>query len=202
LPDALFLVEFAFDADFYACRFLSHITNSTSLHEQLFLMQRCERSMSFHVRSLFPSAIPMLAAMSDQAKPQENDALKVPVFEEELSVDIRTLDTGRGVRVHKTVVEQPVTVDELLMREHVDVRRVAVEQVLASGAALPAPRYEGDVLIVPVFEEVLVVEKRMKLKEELHITRTRIEESQPQTVVLKKERVTIERFDESNPLST
>lgn len=158
--------------------------------------------MSFHVRSLFPSAIPMLAAMSDQAKPQENDALKVPVFEEELSVDIRTLDTGRGVRVHKTVVEQPVTVDELLMREHVDVRRVAVEQVLASGAALPAPRYEGDVLIVPVFEEVLVVEKRMKLKEELHITRTRIEESQPQTVVLKKERVTIERFDESNPLST
>jgi uncharacterized protein (TIGR02271 family) len=144
----------------------------------------------------------MLAAMSDQAKPQDNDVLKVPVFEEELSVDIRTIDTGRGVRVHKTVEEQPVTVDELLMREHVDVRRVAVDQVLANGAALPPARYEGDVLIVPVFEEVLVVEKRMKLKEELYITRTRIEESQPQTVVLKKEHVTIERFDESNPLST
>ena len=145
---------------------------------------------------------PMLAAMSDQAKPQGNDVLKVPVFEEELSVNIRTIDTGRGVRVHKTVEEQPVTVDELLMREQVDVHRVAVGQVLPSGAALPAARYEGDVLIVPVFEEVLVVEKRMKLKEELYITRTRIEESQPQTVVLKKEHVTIERFDESNPLST
>lgn len=144
----------------------------------------------------------MLAAMSDQAKPQENDVLKVPVFEEELSVDIRTIDTGRGVRVHKTVEEEPVIVDELLMREHVDVRRVAIDQMLGTSAPLPAARYEGDVLIVPVFEEVLVVEKRMKLKEELHITRTRIEESQPQTVVLKKEHVTIERFDESNPLST
>jgi uncharacterized protein (TIGR02271 family) len=144
----------------------------------------------------------MLEAMSDQAKPQEDTVLKVPVFEEELSVDIRTFDTGRGVRVNKTVTEQPVTVDELLMHEQVDVHRVAIDQVLESGAALPTARYEGDVLIVPVLEEVLVVEKRMKLKEELHITRTRIEASQAQTVVLKKEHVSIERFDESNPLST
>jgi len=144
----------------------------------------------------------MFEAMSDEAKPQEDTALKVPIFEEELSVDIRTFDTGRGVRVNKTVTEQPVTVDELLMHEQVDVHRVAIDQVLESGAALPTARYEGDVLIVPVLEEVLVVEKRMKLKEELHITRTRIEASQAQTVVLKKERVSIERFDESNPLST
>lgn len=140
--------------------------------------------------------------MSDQAKPQEDTVLKVPVFEEELSVDIRTFDTGRGVRVNKTVTEQPVTVDELLMHEQVDVHRVAIDRVLDSGAALPTARYEGDVLIVPVLEEVLVVEKRMKLKEELHITRTRIEASQAQTVVLKKEHVSIQRFDESNPLST
>jgi uncharacterized protein (TIGR02271 family) len=144
----------------------------------------------------------MLEAMPDQAKPPEDTVLKVPIFEEELSVDIRTFDTGRGVRLHKTVDEQPVTVDELLMREQVDVHRVAIDQVLESGAALPSARYEGDVLIVPVLEEVLVVEKRMKLKEELHITRTRIEASQAQTVVLKKEHVSIERFDESNPLST
>jgi uncharacterized protein (TIGR02271 family) len=144
----------------------------------------------------------MFEAMSDQAKPQEDTVLKVPVFEEELSVDIRTVDTGRGMRVNKTVTEQPVTVDELLMHEQVDVHRVAIDQVLESGAALPTARYEGDVLIVPVLEEVLVVEKRMKLKEELHITRTRIEASQAQTVVLKKEHVSIERFDESNPLST
>ena len=158
--------------------------------------------MSIDVRSSSPFAIPMLEAMPDQAKPQEDTVLKVPVFEEELSVNVRTFDTGRGVRIHKTVEEQPVAVDELLMREHVDVHRVPVDQLLASGAAVPAARYEGDVLIVPVCEEVLVVEKRMKLKEELHITRTRIEEPQAQTVVLKKERVSIERFDESDPLST
>lgn len=35
----------------------------------------------------------------------------------------------------------------------------------------PEIRTEGDVTIVPVLEEVLVVEKRLVLKEELHIRR-------------------------------
>lgn len=137
--------------------------------------------------------------MSDHLKPTDNDILKVPVYEEELSVDIRTFDTGRGLRVNKTVSVESVSVDELLMRDHVDVRHVQVGRVLENGEAVPATRYEGDVLIVPVFEEVLVVEKRIKLMKELHIIRTHVEESQAQTVVLKKEQVSIERFDESNP---
>lgn len=137
--------------------------------------------------------------MSDQLKPPDDDILKVPVYEEELSVQIRTVDTGSGLRIKKTVSMESATVDELLMRDHVDVRHVEVGRVLEHGEALPATRYEGDVLIVPVFEEVLVVEKRMKLMEELHIIRTHIEESQAQTVVLKKEQVSIKRFHESNP---
>jgi stress response protein YsnF len=35
----------------------------------------------------------------------------------------------------------------------------------------PEIRTEGDVTILPVVEEVLVVEKRLVLKEELHIRR-------------------------------
>jgi stress response protein YsnF len=48
-------------------------------------------------------------------------------------------------------------------------------------------------MIVPLYEEVLVVEKRLMLREELHITTTRTEMHQPQSVTLRSEDVVIER---------
>jgi len=124
------------------------------------------------------------------------DGLRIPVIEEQLAFATRTVDTGRGVRVHKTVTEQAVTIDERLARDEVEVRRVAIDRMVAPDEA-PAPRYEGDTLVVPVLEEVLVVERRLRIKEELHITRTRHEERYHDTVPLKAERVEVERFDEA-----
>ncbi|GAA5231440.1 hypothetical protein GCM10025794_34850 [Massilia kyonggiensis] len=49
---------------------------------------------------------------------------------------------------------------------------------------------------MPILEEVLVVERRLRIKEELHITRTRREEHHVDTVMLKSEQVSVERFDE------
>jgi len=126
------------------------------------------------------------------------DGLRIPVIEEQLAFGTRTVETGRGVRIHKTVTEQQVTIDERLARDEVEVRRVAVDRVVAPEEA-PAPRYEGNTLIVPVLEEVLVVERRLRIKEELHITRTRHEERYHDTVPLKAERVEVERFDEAGP---
>jgi stress response protein YsnF len=125
------------------------------------------------------------------------DGLRIPVIEEQLAFGTRTVDTGRGVRIHKTVSEQPVTIDERLLRDEVDVRRVTVDRVVPEGEA-PAPRYEGDTLVVPVLEEVLVVERRLRIKEELHITRIQREERYHDTVPLKAERVEVERFDDAD----
>lgn len=130
----------------------------------------------------------------------QQEGLRIPVIEEQLSVGTRVVETGRGVRVHKTVTEQPVTIDERLMREAVDVRHVPVDRIVALEEA-PASRYEGDTLVVPVLEEVLVVERRLRIKEELHITRVRHEEHYRDTVALKAERVEVERFDEAGPPS-
>ncbi|MCC2974340.1 DUF2382 domain-containing protein [Massilia sp. IC2-476] len=124
------------------------------------------------------------------------DGLRIPVIEEQLAVGTRVVDTGRGVRIHKTVTEQPVTIDERLMRDEMEVRRVAVDRVVDAGET-PAPRYEGDTLVVPVLEEVLVVERRLRIKEELHITRIQREERYHDTVPLKAERVEVERFDDA-----
>ncbi|MEN3277975.1 MAG: hypothetical protein V7631_3765 [Massilia sp.] len=122
--------------------------------------------------------------------------MRIPVVVEQLAVGTRTVDTGRGVRVHKTVVEQPVTIDESLGHDEVQVRHVAVDRIVTPDEA-PATRYEGDTLVVPILEEVLVVERRVRIKEELHISRIRHERQHQESVVLKAEQVSVERFDES-----
>lgn len=134
-------------------------------------------------------------------QPRQEDArgtestVTIPVRQEELQVSKERVDTGRGVRIEKTVREQPQLVDEVLQHDEVDVQRVPVDRIVAPEDA-PAHRYEGDTLIVPVLEEVLVVEKRIRIKEELHISRRVHEERVRDTVVLRSEEVSIERFDE------
>jgi stress response protein YsnF len=71
-----------------------------------------------------------------------------------------------------------------------------VDRIVPLDAA-PSTRYEGDTLVVPVLEEVLVVERRVRIKEEIRITRTRREEHHAETVMLKSEQVSVERFDEA-----
>ncbi|MDT5269637.1 MAG: hypothetical protein QOH49_1823 [Acidobacteriota bacterium] len=116
-------------------------------------------------------------------------AAVVPVMEEELRVGKRVVEPGR-VRVTKTVHEREEVVDELLMREEYDVERVPIDAFVDGPVG---PRHEGETLIVPVLEEVLVVEKRLVVREELRITRKRIEERKPQRVKLLSEEVSVER---------
>jgi uncharacterized protein (TIGR02271 family) len=122
--------------------------------------------------------------------------LRIPVVEEQLTVGTRAVETGRGVRIHKTISEQPVVIDERLVRDEMAIERVPVDQIVALEDK-PVTRYEGDTLVVPVFEEVLVVERRLRIKEELRITRIRHEERYQDTVSLKAERVEVERFDDA-----
>lgn len=123
----------------------------------------------------------------------EDGSLRVPVHGEQLEVRKHVVDTGRGVRVDKRVREVPAEVDEAVWQEHVEVERVPVGRMVGPGES-PAPRYEGDTLVVPVLEEVLVVEKRCRIKEELRITRNRSESRHAQTVLLRQEEVAVQRF--------
>lgn len=134
---------------------------------------------------------------SNSPEPADENSQRIPIIEEQLAVGTRVVETGRGVRVHKTVSEQPVTIDERLSRDEVQVRHVPVDRTVAVDEA-PTTRYEGETLVIPVLEEVLVVERRLRIKEELHITRIRHEERYQETVPLKAERVDVERFDDGN----
>jgi stress response protein YsnF len=82
-----------------------------------------------------------------------------------------------------------------------EVRRIPVDRIVTHDQA-PTTRYEGETLVVPILEEVLVVERRLRIKEELRITRTRREERHAETVMLKAEQVSVERFDEPGDRTT
>ncbi|CAN5171000.1 hypothetical protein BH11PSE11_BH11PSE11_18590 [soil metagenome] len=140
--------------------------------------------------------------MIEKAEPTVNEMkderqMILPIHQEELKLGVKVEETGRGVRIIKSVKELPVEIDELLWHEDIEVERIAVDRSLPAGET-PAARQEGDTLIVPVLEEVLVVEKRLRLKEEIHITRKKREQRQTQTVLVKSEEVAIERFNEAS----
>lgn len=125
----------------------------------------------------------------------DHDVLQVVT--ETATLEKRDVLTGR-VRV-STRTE---TVDELvtaaLERSDVDVSRVQIDREVD---AIPAVRTEGDVTIIPVVEEILVIEKRLVLREEIHLRRTTIVQSVDVPVSLRKQQAVIERDDVSNDQS-
>jgi uncharacterized protein (TIGR02271 family) len=122
----------------------------------------------------------------------------VPVIQEELDVQRRRVETGR-IRVEKRVHTRTELVDQPLLREELHVERVPINQIVEQPSQV---RTEGNTTIVPVFEEVLVVEKRLLLKEELRITRRTIETRDPQEVELRSEEVLVERIAGAGDAST
>jgi uncharacterized protein (TIGR02271 family) len=121
--------------------------------------------------------------------------IAIPVIQEEARVDKRIIDTGSGIRLHKTVSSREQLIDVPLLREELAVEHVPVGRVVDEND-VPQSRYEGDMLVIPVLEEVLVVQKQLVLKEELRITRNRREIHEPQTVRLRSEQVGVEQFQD------
>lgn len=126
-----------------------------------------------------------------RARDDPNETI-VPVLAERLEVGTRRVEVDAGVRVTKTVDEREETVEEPLVHETVDVERVAVNRSVDGPVAV---RYEGDTMVVPVLEEVLYLEKRLVLKEEIRITRRRQAYRAQQQVVLRSERASVERIE-------
>lgn len=122
------------------------------------------------------------------------DQIVVPVLAETLLVDKEAIE--HTVRVHKQVREETVIVDEALRRDDVTVERVPVDRYVEQPVET---RYDGDTVIVPVMEEVLVVEKRLLLREEIRITRRQTVSHDPQEHTLRREEVTVERTNPSKP---
>ena len=134
------------------------------------------------------------AAEEINARINERGEIVVPLVAEKITIGKKTVETG-GVRVHKTVREVVKKINEPIVREHFEVERVVVNEFVETA---PAIRYEGDVMIVPVLEEVIVTEKRLMLREEIHFAKRREEVSNLQEVTLRSEEINLEEFGAEN----
>src|SRR5688572_13767177 len=97
-------------------------------------------------------------------KEQQRDEVVVPVVEETAEISKRVVERGT-VRLSKVVSEREEIIPASVLQDEIEIEHVARDQWLEKPAET---RQEGDTLIVPVMEEVLVVEKRLKLREEIH----------------------------------
>jgi uncharacterized protein (TIGR02271 family) len=111
----------------------------------------------------------------------------MPVVREEVKISKRQAETGR-VRITKQVREREEPVQADLIRQEVEVERIPLNRVLD---APPKVREEGDVLVIPILEEI--IEKRWLLKEEVRVRRRSIRATHRDRVVLRTEMVSVDR---------
>lgn len=127
---------------------------------------------------------------SSGEKLKAGESVSLPVIEEQLKVDKEIVETGK-VHISKKVHEEEEMIDLPGSREELDIERVAINQYVEE--APPAIRHEGDKMIIPVLREVAVVEKRLVLVEELHVTKRQVKTEDRQSVSLRKEEINVDR---------
>ena len=117
----------------------------------------------------------------------------IRLVEETASVSKERNLTGQ-VRVSTATDTFDEVVHAELRRDGAIVTRVPINVEVKT---IPNIRTEGDVTIVPVLEEILVVEKRLYLKEEIHIKRTSETDDFHSHVTLRRQRAIVERLNEA-----
>jgi len=113
----------------------------------------------------------------------------IPLAEEQVRVGKRRRETAK-LRVTTRIEQKEEVVDLPLMKERVEVHHVPIERWIEAPAGI---RQEGDTTILPVMEEVLVVEKRLRLVEEVHLVKHRDVVRHREAVTLRRETAEIER---------
>lgn len=113
---------------------------------------------------------------------------RVPVLEEQLEIETRMVDLGE-IRVHKTVDETEEVHRGPLDREDVEIQRLRVDRPVSEPEQR---RQEGDWLIIPIMEEVFVVQKQLLVREEIRIRKRLVAEEHEVRETIRRERATIE----------
>ena len=129
--------------------------------------------------------------MSEASRAGELDAdaaRSMPLHAEEATVSRRVRRTL--VRAVRTTASREQVVEAELDRVDVVIERVAIGRVVDQA---PPVRIEGDVTIVPVVEEELVLVRRLILKEEVRLRTVRSVRRHVETVVVREQVVSVTR---------
>jgi uncharacterized protein (TIGR02271 family) len=86
--------------------------------------------------------------------------------------------------------ERTELIDEPMLHDEVDIEHVAINRAVE---APEPPGEEGDVLVIPVYEEVVRVQRQWILKEEVRLRRREVQTRHREQVVLRGEETVVER---------
>jgi hypothetical protein len=86
---------------------------------------------------------------------------------------------AQTTRIERAAPGGDVMFNEPLFSEDVSVERVPINRIITGPAQT---RQEGDTTIIPVVEEVITIQKRLLLREEVRITRKRTEIREPRRI--------------------
>lgn len=124
--------------------------------------------------------------MSEPVEPLE---VRIPLKREEISIDKTWVEAGR-VRVMTRPVTEDAHVETELRQQSVRIERTTVEQYVDE---MPQPRQEGDTWVIPIVEEVLVIERRLLLREEVRVSRDERLTTFQETIPLQHDELVIDR---------
>src|SRR6266436_3010172 len=125
--------------------------------------------------------------MPDQEQRPED--LRTPLHVEEVSVSRREVAKA-NVQIALITRTREQLVDKELTHVRVEIERVPIGRTIE---VVPSIGQEGDTTIIPVVEEIVVVERRLVLKEEIRVRRVSTTEQHQEKVVLREQEAVITR---------
>ena len=125
--------------------------------------------------------LPLTAIAPNEAALEVTDEAVLRLLVEELSVGKQRIETGR-LRIRRVTQQRTEKVDVDVEHVEAEFERVPVGRFVDER---PVLRETEDMIVIPVIEEVVVVERRLMLKEEIHVRKTRRVERRSEQVTLR-----------------
>jgi uncharacterized protein (TIGR02271 family) len=144
--------------------------------------------LAYEGRDEHPPADPV-GSVDDERGGPEGD-LRVQRSEEELRAGVREREAGR-VNVRKSVRTEREMVRVPKRREEVEIERVPVEGEAREASRATEADIGEDEVVLQVFEEEIVVTKRVVLKEEIRLRKRVAWDEEVVEVDLRKEEVEV-----------
>ena len=124
----------------------------------------------------------------DAAEPQDDEQI-IPLHSEQIDVAVGRVVIGE-VQVSTVTHLRDIAIDEALISQHANIERIAIGHVVETA---PDVREEDGVLIIPILEEIVVVERRLVLKEEVRIRRSTSTHQHQETVTVREQEAVVTR---------
>lgn len=120
----------------------------------------------------------------------ESERIVVPLVDEYLEVQKQWVQSGEVV-VRRSVQTSQQTIPVELLHEEVQVDRVPVNRPVAEGEQTQ-PWWDGEVMVVPVIEEEIVVSKRLVVREEVRISKRKVSRQEEVSDTIRSQQVHID----------